>query len=240
MNSGADLTRLLKSPLFPPQQKGGKDRGFTMAELAVVLAVIGIMMAIGAMTYGNWREYYRFSSAVSTLDSALRTARLRAIGRQVTFPVFFEAVSDEDLKTAGWGGYPDGVGFLVRYPYQATPTAALDSGRMGLVYDPARFNVHVDTGVGTIEAGYEHFTSSTGMCEKVDGSTDEWKRTVSFSSRGFGMRRTADDLNPTQLPFRFLIKTPPTSSRKQGIIFTVSPQGKITRATADPSLLEYE
>jgi len=239
MNSREEFTKLWQSPAFPPFPKGGKEKGFTMIELAIVMVIVGLMMAMVAINYTGWREYYRFSSAVSTLDSALRTARYRAIGRQMYLDVVFEPASNEDLKTAGWGGYPDGVGLQVRYPYQATPTDALEYRKMALVYDPAKFNVHVDTGVGMVDSSSEHYISM-GSCELVGSSTDDWKWTVRFNSRGFGLRRTEFDPNRTQLPFRFLIKTPPTSTRKQGIIFSVSPLGKITRATADPSLLESE
>jgi len=232
-----------EAPLRPRSTRG-PDHGFTLLELVVVLAVIGVMIMLTAGYYVKWADFHRFSSATATLDSVFRTVRLRAIGRQMTLPLVFMPMRPADLTAQGWGSAPyPAERYVFRYPYRATPASNADYTWAAFIYDPDVYTITVNTGSGIAAAG------QVGDAVVLDTATVPWQRTVAFNSRGFLVRNTraplfqnASDMtvpydpnNPdvnkrydwTQQPFRFSMAA--AELRTQEIIFTVSPVGRITR-----------
>jgi type IV fimbrial biogenesis protein FimT len=70
----------------------GPARGFTLIEMVVVVAILGILVGLGASNYGVWITNSRIRTAAETLASGLNTARNEAIKRNRL--VRFHLVSD--------------------------------------------------------------------------------------------------------------------------------------------------
>jgi type IV fimbrial biogenesis protein FimT len=70
----------------------GPARGFTLIEMVVVVAILGILVGLGANSYTAWVANSRIRTAAETLASGLSAARNEAIKRNRL--VRFHLVSD--------------------------------------------------------------------------------------------------------------------------------------------------
>jgi type IV fimbrial biogenesis protein FimT len=70
----------------------GPARGFTLIEMVVVVAILGILVGLGASSYSAWVANSRIRTAAETLASGLSAARNEAIKRNRL--VRFHLVSD--------------------------------------------------------------------------------------------------------------------------------------------------
>lgn len=86
----------------------GPARGFTLIEMVVVVAILGILVGLGASNYGTWIANTRIRTAAETLASGLSTARNEAIKRNRL--VRFHLVSD---LAAGCALSPSGTSWVV-------------------------------------------------------------------------------------------------------------------------------
>jgi prepilin-type N-terminal cleavage/methylation domain-containing protein len=59
--------------------KGNSEKGVTMIELAIVLAIIGIMGLFMSPSLGEWVAGFRVRGAAKDLEDTLQQARLKAI-----------------------------------------------------------------------------------------------------------------------------------------------------------------
>lgn len=55
------------------------EQGFTLMEVMVVTAIVGLMAAIAIPNYLSWKPGYEFRGAVSRITSDLNKARMRAL-----------------------------------------------------------------------------------------------------------------------------------------------------------------
>jgi prepilin-type N-terminal cleavage/methylation domain-containing protein len=69
------------------------DKGVSLVELVVVIAVIGILAVALSFTYQGWMGRYKVESAVKDLYSDLMDARARAMDRNATYLVDFPAIA---------------------------------------------------------------------------------------------------------------------------------------------------
>ena len=70
------------------------DSGFTLAEVMVVIAIIGICSAIAIPSFIGWLPKYRLNSATSDLLGAMQSARLRALKDNASVVIEFNPGAD--------------------------------------------------------------------------------------------------------------------------------------------------
>ena len=68
-----------------------RERGFTLIELMVVIAILGLLMAIGIPSFATWLRNVQIRNAAESLQSGLQFARTEALRRHER--VSFWAVS---------------------------------------------------------------------------------------------------------------------------------------------------
>jgi len=103
------------------RQRRGRDRGFTLLELMVTIAVLAILATIAVPTFLTFQKNSELTSAVNSLTAALSSARSEAMKRNLNAMV----VPADTLRadwTAGWvvfvdsnqdGSYTDGTDLVV-------------------------------------------------------------------------------------------------------------------------------
>jgi len=85
----------------PVTRSVSNDRGFTLAELMVVLFLAAVAAVIAERFMGNWYKAYEFSGFVRAIDTALMTARGRAIATQKPVRLILTAWNQSDWDNAG-------------------------------------------------------------------------------------------------------------------------------------------
>ena len=88
----------------------GKQSGFTIVEIIIVIAVLGIMAAIGVPNFLNWLPKYRLQSAARDLYSNLYLAKISAIKNNTSWAIVFNVDANTYQVCSGkgpdnsWGG----------------------------------------------------------------------------------------------------------------------------------------
>jgi type IV fimbrial biogenesis protein FimT len=83
------------------------ESGFTLAEVMVVIAIIGIMSGIAIPNFISWLPDYRLRSATRDIVSCMQLAKLRAVKENATVSVKFNISSGQYIA---WLDNGDGAG----------------------------------------------------------------------------------------------------------------------------------
>ncbi len=78
--------------------------GFTLIEVMVVVAIVGIMSAVAIPSIINWLPNYRLSSAAGDIVSCLQEAKMRAVKENTNVIVIFSSNEYEAFVDNGEGG----------------------------------------------------------------------------------------------------------------------------------------
>lgn len=92
-------------------------RGFTLTEALVVLAILGIALAIGIPSLNHYLVRSRLIGTVRDVELTCATARLKAVnGRSQAVVVFHAAGAGDEFATSPFAGRNTVVAFLDRNP----------------------------------------------------------------------------------------------------------------------------
>jgi prepilin-type N-terminal cleavage/methylation domain-containing protein len=87
-----------------------KNSGFTLMELMVVIALIGVLASLAVPEYINWLPRYRAKKAAMELSGQLHKVKLKAVKENRPHGVYFDPNSDRYyiLSSDGTNNFWDG------------------------------------------------------------------------------------------------------------------------------------
>ena len=89
------------------------SKGFTMIELMITLAVLGILVAIAIPSYNSMMPRYRLSGAARLVATDLMRARMQAVKLSTNVTVAFN--SSTDSYTISGGSYSETFNIKSKY-----------------------------------------------------------------------------------------------------------------------------
>ena len=90
-SSGSNVDRQVG--VYPAGNLYGKERGFTLIEVMIVIVIIGIMTGIAVPAFADWRERQSVRSATQSLMAHMKQARVLAIAENRTVSITFTSTS---------------------------------------------------------------------------------------------------------------------------------------------------
>jgi len=69
------------------------EGGFSLIEVTVVVALVGLLAAVGLPTMQQWLDRYRVRTAAEELASLIQLQRMRAVSQNTEFSIDFDAAA---------------------------------------------------------------------------------------------------------------------------------------------------
>ncbi len=114
-------------------RRGRRDeRGFSLIELTVTMAVIGLMAMIGLPSMQEWLERYRVRTAAQEIAAAMQLQRMRAVSQNGDFSIGFDVGAGTYALYQG----PPGSGTLLDPLPHVLPMGVVYSGESDPVDAP--------------------------------------------------------------------------------------------------------
>lgn len=70
---------------------GSGEVGFSLIEVTVVVALVGLIAAVGLPTMQEWLDRYKVRTAAEELASLIQLQRMRAVSQNTDFSIDFDA-----------------------------------------------------------------------------------------------------------------------------------------------------
>ncbi len=162
--------------------RAGNERGFSLIEVVVVVAIIGILLAIALPPFVSWRKTLSYRQTARGIQSMLNEAKSLAITRNLQHMVVVEPGGSSyklmpgnrayNTAATGWGAALQAV----TSPPSVTIRSKSDGTSSDNVY--IQFNPN-----GTVRLSAPDGTASDGNVTVNDGSSVMFCITVSASGR---------------------------------------------------------
>ncbi len=138
------------------------QKGITLAELVIVMAIIAICALLIAPNIGAWLPNYRLRSATRDVVSVLRIAQMKAVANNVKYGVAFDQASGSfQLYYFSSGNlFPEGAIYTLPSGIQFTNITIPINATLGKPY--SEFNTNSTASSGIIE-----LTNPKGSKKKV-------------------------------------------------------------------------
>ena len=207
-----------------------QERGFTLVELMVVLAVITIGPLIIAAFGGRHIDAYRFSNVVRTFNNSMNLARIRAVQTQQTTRMIVRPLSDVPTWQSGVS-YSlgqivaiSGAAYAATYTCTQGHTASTSNKPQEGANWPTYWTFTVDFQYDGELCSVEHCIGSPLVCTNAYPFNASDPVRIEFNVRGF----TANYIDHT---FR-IVGTDSTKAGQPGTLFVINPLGTITQKPA--------
>jgi prepilin-type N-terminal cleavage/methylation domain-containing protein len=200
-----------------------QERGFTLVELMVVLAVITIGPLIIATFGYRHIDAYRFSNVVRTFNNSINLARIRAVQTQQTSRMTVRPLTDPVQWTAGVSYV---VGSLVStgtasYTCTQAHTASATTNKPSIGTNWNSFWIFtIDFQYDSDLWNVEHCQGDPLVCTNAYPFNPTDPARIEFNARGF----TGNYIDHT---FKIL-GSASTKAGQPGALFAISPLGTIT------------
>ena len=161
-------------------------RGFSLIELIVVMALIGILVSVATLDFNSWQRKSTVESQVKELYADIQDARMKAAFTKSAYRV--EITSPQVVTFRRYSSAADAVGTVVKtknLPVAVTTNVSdsssssrIDFNTSGIMSDPKQKVICVTT---TVDASYDAIIISgalTGMGKQINRGTDCAKSNV--------------------------------------------------------------
>jgi prepilin-type N-terminal cleavage/methylation domain-containing protein len=142
-----------------------KDKGFTLVEVMVVIAIIGIVSAIAIPNFYSYAAGMKLRSASRDLLSTLQNTRMKAIRQNTRWAVKFNGATSYQVidcgidNTCGTGD-DDDIGAHIKAPTPISPGVSMSQNFAG--------NQVIFNSEGTCNAGRVDITNASSGTSSVE------------------------------------------------------------------------
>jgi prepilin-type N-terminal cleavage/methylation domain-containing protein len=112
-----------------------RERGVTLIEIAVVLAIVGIMALFMAPAIGEWIDNFRIRQAARDISSTLQQAKMKAISSRLQYRVVF------NVGTETYQLWKNDAGWVTEGNANTVPRG-VDIDNTGFTADTVLFNIN--------------------------------------------------------------------------------------------------
>jgi prepilin-type N-terminal cleavage/methylation domain-containing protein len=90
--------------------------GFTVTELVVVMAIIGILLAASPPNIVRWRQDHQLNRATRDIQTTIQRLRITALKEKSSVEIKFDAVANEYETRIHMRGLEGGRDRVIKYP----------------------------------------------------------------------------------------------------------------------------